>query len=703
MAHFAKRARMAQSKLTLELVSPTRVRMSGAIKDSMIAALGDDVDFDVTSEGVVFARRHYRAVNQAAQACDGVVVSSVPVVVLNASKATPPPLPTDVRERLSKRMRGATLPFQIEGIQKAVSLNGRVLFADEMGLGKTMQALGTIVYMKPKKTLVVCPTSLGQHWCNEIEKWTRLTPLWLNSGKQKWEYDDADVVIVSYGLIGLSARAKHQEIASKKWDCVVVDESHALQDRNSQRTKCMLPILQRSTMRIFITATPQLNSPAQLYVPLTLLFDGFPTWTEYSTRYCDGHIDDRFGCWDTKGATCTSELAAFLATRSLRRYVKDVLKDLPPKRRITRRVTLPPLALTDYQDVKAQFAAALLKLEEVCGKPASKATQKEARRINFDVQQLKMACNRATARVKAPHIGVSIAETVKKTWNEQKRNTVVFAHHSVMINALCDALGTAGIECVRITGATDPKLRQGIVDRAANVGDTPVCAVLSMKACGVGLNFTPGVSHEIFAELDWTPSIMLQAEARAHRMGANSKEIVCEYYLADGTDDDSMMQRLERKYQVNAACVDGGSDGKGFNMSGVVKEAYRGFQLAPYGVQLGASDVHPSAYPIKGESVDAFIKRCTVEIDVAGAELFDPVDKRTFALNALNADAKSEWINQREWTDEALPETAAASTTAHVLVSAPLEEIQKMQASLNAWAKTERLNDWTTCAVFVRR
>ncbi|OYT14577.1 MAG: hypothetical protein B7C24_17630 [Bacteroidetes bacterium 4572_77] len=64
--------------------------------------------------------------------------------------------------------------FQWEGIAFAASRKGSIL-AHEIGLGKTVQALGAAIYKMHvfdfKKTTILCPKNLKQHWVLELHKW----------------------------------------------------------------------------------------------------------------------------------------------------------------------------------------------------------------------------------------------------------------------------------------------------------------------------------------------------------------------------------------------------------------------------------------------------------------------------------------------------------------------------------------------------
>ncbi len=63
-------------------------------------------------------------------------------------------------------------------------------------------------------------------------------------------------------------------------------------------------------------------------------------------------------------------------------------------------------------------------------------------------------------------------------------------------------------------------------------------AILSITAMGVGFTLHAS-SNIIFAEMYWTPSVMLQAEDRAHRIGQKNS-VNCHYLLGEYTFDEQL-------------------------------------------------------------------------------------------------------------------------------------------------------------------
>lgn len=73
-------------------------------------------------------------------------------------------------------------------------------------------------------------------------------------------------------------------------------------------------------------------------------------------------------------------------------------------------------------------------------------------------------------------------------------------------------------------------------------------AVLSLTAASTGLTLT-SANMVVFAELYWTPSVLLQAEDRVHRIG-QEREVKIVYLIASGTLDDLMWPLIGDKLEV---------------------------------------------------------------------------------------------------------------------------------------------------------
>lgn len=95
--------------------------------------------------------------------------------------------------------------------------------------------------------------------------------------------------------------------------------------------------------------------------------------------------------------------------------------------------------------------------------------------------------------------------------------------------------------------------RQAAVDRFQN---DPECKYFigSIRAAGVGLTLT-AASHVVFAELDWTPGAMSQAEDRCHRIGQVNSVLV-QHIVLDGSIDARMVHTIVAKQEVITTALD---------------------------------------------------------------------------------------------------------------------------------------------------
>jgi len=94
---------------------------------------------------------------------------------------------------------------------------------------------------------------------------------------------------------------------------------------------------------------------------------------------------------------------------------------------------------------------------------------------------------------------------------------IIFAHHKTVLDKLEQYIQTKKIGYIRMDGKVSMENRHERV-KAFQGDDSIRIAILSITACSQGLTLT-AASTIVFAELFWTPSIMTQAEDRAHRIG----------------------------------------------------------------------------------------------------------------------------------------------------------------------------------------
>lgn len=456
------------------------------------------------------------------------------------------------------------LPYQKAGIATMAGRSANLL-ADEMGLGKTVQAIG-LVNADPtvKKVLVACPASLKLNWQRELNRWlVRPAKVAVQQAGEPWVGQVADVVVINYDIVDRYS----SQIAGESWDLFVADEAHYLKNPKAQRTAAVLGKKPKrdgtggvkgvaARKRVFMSGTPVENRPVELFPILEALQPG--RWGfKRMVRYCDGK-QTKWG-WDFTGAAHMDEFQRELRKDLMvRRLKKDVLTELPAKRRQI--VELPSDGLEDVlraeaeseavsegtlAELRARVAAAELADDEA--KYAELSAQlAKAQMVAFDEMS---EARRRVAMAKLP----MVVEHVKSVL-DQNGKVVVFAHHRDAVDALCAAFADAG--AVKLYGGMKDSGKDAAVQ--AFQGD-PACRVFvgGIKAAGVGLTLTAS-SHVVFAELDWVPGVVTQAEDRCHRIG-QTESVLVQHLVLEGSLDARMVKFIVRKQEVIDRALDKGA------------------------------------------------------------------------------------------------------------------------------------------------
>jgi len=441
------------------------------------------------------------------------------------------------------------LPYQRAGVAYALG-RPSTLIADEMGLGKTVEAIAVInADSAAQSVLVVCPASLKLNWQRECERWL-VRDLAVGVAAKAYP-DDADVVIINYDLLG-----KWEKKLRRAWDVLIVDECHYVKNKEAQRSKRLYAL--EAARKLFLTGTPILNRPAELFPIVSHLApEVFPKFWDFAQRYC-APIQTNFG-WDVTGASNLVELHEVLrGTIMVRRTKADVLKDLPPKRRqvieigsdaVSKLIAAERDAWERHRTRLGELRASARRVAgdnappDALGDPETRAAlRRDVAEAFGELSKLRHATALAKVPLVLEHLEAALQESPK---------IVVFAHHRDVVERLAEPFGD---RAVTLTGGDTAERRQAAVDRFQT---DPSCALFigSITAAGFGLTLT-AASHVVFAELDWVPANMTQAEDRTHRIGQKDSVLVQHLVLEDSLDA-SMVRTLLKKQEVIDAAVDG--------------------------------------------------------------------------------------------------------------------------------------------------
>lgn len=449
-------------------------------------------------------------------------------------------------------------PFQKTAI-KFIHERESILLADEMGLGKTITVIGAINLDESlKKILIVCPLSIKSVWRKELNGWMVRK---LSIGEATADYCPArghDILIIHYDIVH-----KYSTVLRKiKWDLIVLDEAHYIKSRQSQRTKAIVGFFNRSTKKwthepiearkkLLLTGTPIMNRPAELW-PLVNYLDKdiFGKYDEFVETYCDTDPYRLDYDQEPRGYSNLGRLNQLLkSSMMIRRMKEQVLPELPKKLRTILEVpatTRPQKEAVDLMSKAwGKYEKDISALEKQCKLSVTARNEEE---YAMAVQQLTKAYNIAFFEMSSvrKQIGIEKVPIVidhLENLLATGQKIVVFAHHHEVMDLIKDHFG----ESVSITGKTPSRDRADIVDRFQNDPNVRLF-IGSIGAAGTGITLNAS-STAVFAELDWVPAKIDQAEDRLHRIGQNDNVLV-HHIVFEGSIDARMAQVIVEKQSI---------------------------------------------------------------------------------------------------------------------------------------------------------
>jgi len=409
--------------------------------------------------------------------------------------------------------KGTLTPFQEEGLGFLLRTD-RGLLADEMGLGKTVQALAMLSETGAYPALIVAPPHLMCNWQNEIARFVQKpdgSPLMVHviKGLKPYQLPEADLYLMHYLLL----RGWKEALPEAEIPTVIFDEIQELRHSGTEKYSAASLVADAAQRVIGLSGTPIYNKGAEIWNVVNILdYHFLGDYESFTREWCYGYGNQIVAKPELLGEKLREE------GMMLRRTKQEVLKDLPPKRRLVMAVDSDDGV---YRKLMQPIRQTLLHL-----KNDSEATASQRALWEMEVERGE---RQATGIAKAPHV----AQFVRALLDAEEK-VLLFAHHHEVMDIYKKELGA--YSPAFITGRETPAMKERSVERFMT-GKTNLCCISLRAAAGLNLQ---RASCIVFGELDWSPAVHSQAEDRAHRMG-QTDSILC-YYLVSSEGSDQDMQ-----------------------------------------------------------------------------------------------------------------------------------------------------------------
>ena len=420
------------------------------------------------------------------------------------------------------------------------------ILADEMGLGKTHQTMALLLTAAredpDRPSLIVCPTSVLDHWEDKIAEYApTLAPMRYHGFTREALSTGTlpPVVLTTYALL-----AREVEIfKAVEWNYVVLDEAQKIKNPATQTAKGAKALSARH--RLALTGTPIENRLAELWSIMDFLLPGYLGSLRAFRRDFETPI--------VKGGDKRRETALKRAIHpfKLRRLKADVLKDLPAKVEDIRHCRLSPdqasayRALVDHDgrrladDLRRgrgpipyiHIFSLLSRLKRLCDHPAL---------------VVKGAKGRAMASGKFDLFTELMDEAL-----DGGEKVVIFTQYLEMIDLITEWLDRYGARWVSLRG--DTRNRRAVIKAFQTAPDCRVF-VGSLLAGGVGIDLT-AASVVIHYDRWWNAARENQATDRVHRIG-QTRGVQVIKLITRGTLEEKIDLMIKRKAELMDAVME---------------------------------------------------------------------------------------------------------------------------------------------------
>ncbi len=400
----------------------------------------------------------------------------------------------------------------------------------EPGTGKTAPALFAAARMlsrNPSAKVLIASYRGVVHsvYRREARKWKELQGLqfhclWEASGQSAFAANAAGVYLANWERLQWIADAASPELAP--FAMCIFDESSALKNRTSQRSKLAFALARLAQVVLTMDGTPRSGGIGELYAQLKITnSDWIADHATFVAEFCqetqDGKLRER--------PDAREHLTRRLAEVALVFKARDVV-GLQPAQQVTRYVDLP-VAVHDQIDELSDQLATLVETDEGL-RPVS---VRAAIAVVTKIQQL------TGGRAYGPEGPTSVVAVHDRKLDALTRLVRELNGAPLLVAAefRCEAEAI----CAAIEGAVVGS-SENIADILPNwaAGDVPVL-VANPKSLGHGVDgLQDGGRHVCFFSQTWSSAKRQQFVARLNRSGQTKPVVVFDIVAAGRTETD---------------------------------------------------------------------------------------------------------------------------------------------------------------------
>ena len=460
---------------------------------------------------------------------------------------------------IPKNLNGVLRNYQEKGFKWLNTLDyldfGGIL-GDEMGLGKTFQTIAFLLSKEDSKSLIVAPTSLVFNWYSEFKKFApSLKVVMVNKSPSEREeiikdYKKYDILITTYNLV------KRDLESYKKifFHYVILDEAQNIKNPSSQNAKSVKEL--KSKNRFALTGTPIENSLMELWSIFDFIMPNYLyDENKFTTRYYRRLEEE---------PVIIKELKRLVTPFILRRYKKDVIKELPDK--IEKKLIIPmeeeqKKVYKAYSDhIKALIEKKVINDEFKSSKIEILSYITKLRQIAIDPSLVMDKYLGGSGKMEA------ILELVTQGI-EENHKILIFSQFTSVLKNISKLFKLNDISFSYLDGSTPSKERGKLVEDF-NKNSNSVF-LISLKAGGTGLNLT---SADIVIHFDpwWNPAVEDQASDRAHRIGQKNVVEVIKMISENSVEEKIVNLQEEKRKLIDS--VMGENIVLGENLSSLTEE-----------------------------------------------------------------------------------------------------------------------------------